>query len=224
MNLIDTLNAWDTILFLILNGFHSPFFDGFMFAVSEKLTWIPFYLAIIFVVINYWKRESVWIILSLVLCIVIADQIASGILKGLIERPRPSHAENLQGMVHLVKGRTGGMFGFVSSHAANSIGFALLTSLLFKNKTYTYIIFAWAVITAYSRIYLGVHYPLDILGGSLVGVLAALICFFTIKELRPSLLQIHLKGTMIEELNVTIPLATIGLSFLAIIIYSLFLF
>ncbi|NDP21487.1 MAG: phosphatase PAP2 family protein [Paludibacter sp.] len=224
MNLIDTLNLWDTHLFLFLNGLNSTFFDGFMFAVSAKLTWVPLYLAVLFVIIKEWKKESIWIVISLVFCVVIADQISSGLIKEMVQRPRPSHAENLQGMVHLVNGYVGGKYGFVSSHAANAFGFALLTSLLFRRNYYTYVIFGWASITAYSRIYLGVHYPLDILGGILVGILAALTCFFAIKKLRPSLLQMQDNDSNNENLNVTIPLITIGLSFVGIVIYSLFFF
>lgn len=221
MNLIDTLNLWDTNLFLFLNGLYSPFFDGFMFAISAKLTWIPLYIAVLIVVVKSWKRESIWLVLALVFCIVISDQISSGFIKALVQRPRPSHATDLQGMVHFVNGYTGGKFGFVSSHAANAVGFALLTSLLFQNKAYTYVIFFWAILTGYSRIYLGVHYPLDILGGCLVGIAAALVCFMTIKKLRPSLLQKQGKEASVENKNVSIPITTIGLSFFAIIIYSL---
>ena len=221
MSLIDTLNIWDTNLFLFLNGLYTPFFDGFMFAVSAKFTWIPLYLAVLFVVVKKWKRESIWLVLALVLCIVISDQISSGLIKELVQRPRPSRTNELQGMVHLVNGYTGGKFGFVSSHAANAFGFALLTSLLLRNKTYSYVIFVWAIFTAYSRIYLGVHYPLDILGGSLVGITAALICFLAIKKLRPSLLQIQEKEANIEKKNISISIIKIGLSFLAIVIYSL---
>ena len=224
MSLIDTLNIWDTNLFLFLNGLYSPFFDGFMFAVSAKFTWIPLYLAVLFVVVRKWKRESIWLVVALVLCIVISDQISSGLIKELVQRPRPSRAAELQGMVHLVNGYTGGKFGFVSSHAANAVGFALLTSLLFRNKAYSSVIFVWAIFTAYSRIYLGVHYPLDILGGCLVGVMAAFVCFLAIKKLRPSLLQKQEKEESIDKKNISIPIITIGLSFFAIIIYSFLLF
>lgn len=223
MNLIDTLNLWDTQLFLFLNGFYSPFFDGFMFAVSAKLTWIPLYMAVLFIVIKYWKRESIWIVLALVFCIVIADQISSGLIKELVQRPRPSRANELQGMVHLVNGYAAGRFGFVSSHAANAFGFALLTTLLFRNRAYSYVIFFWAILVAYSRIYLGVHYPFDILGGALVGTFAAFVCFFAIKKLRPSQLMNGMDESVVE-FNVSIPIFTIGFSFLAIIVYSLFFF
>lgn len=186
MNILETLNVWDTNLFLWLNSCHNPFFDQFMYWFSDTFVWLPFYLAVIFVVIKKWRKESIWIILAFFLCILIADQIASGLLKGWVQRPRPSREISIAGLVHSVNGYIGGRFGFVSSHAANSFGFALLSSFIFRKKFYTYIVFLWAAVTAYSRIYLGVHYPGDILGGIVVGVFAALVCYFLLKLRKPT--------------------------------------
>ena len=221
MNLIDTLKLWDTNLFLFINGIHAPFFDSFMFAVSEKLTWIPLYVSVLFVLVKCWKKEAIWLIIAFVLCIVISDQVSSGLIKHLVQRLRPSHAEYLKGLVHLVHSYSGGKFGFVSSHASNAFGFALLSSLIFKRKNFTWFIFAWATITAYSRIYLGVHYPLDVLGGIIVGVLAALACYWTIKKLRPSLIRYDDENYIIEKSTLIIPVSVLILSFIAIIVYSL---
>ena len=221
MNIIDTLKLWDSTLFLFINGMHAPFFDGIMFAISYKFTWVPLYIAVLYMVIKHWKRESIWIILALIFCIVIADQVSSGFIKHLVERLRPSHASHLTGLVHLVNGYSGGLYGFVSSHAANSFGFALLSSLIFRQKNYSILLFVWAVLTAYSRVYLGVHYPLDIVGGIIVGVLAALLCFATIKKLRPSLLELQDKNSTTNKPNTIIPLLVLGLSFTGIVIYSI---
>lgn len=218
MPLLEIIKDLDTSLFLVINGLHTSFYDGFMYAVSEKLTWIPLYLSVLFVVIKRWKKEAVWVVLALILCIVISDQVSSGILKNLVQRLRPSHAENLKGLVHLVNGYVGGKYGFASSHAANSFGFALLSSLLFRNKSYSYAIFTWALITVYSRIYLGVHYPLDILGGICIGSTAALMCYWFLRKFRPSSM---LQNANVEKSTSMVPISVLGLSFLGIIVYSI---
>lgn len=220
MNLFDIVKLWDTNLFLFINGIHVPFFDGFMYAVSYKFTWLALYVSVLYLVIKHWNREAVWVIAALILCIVISDQVSSGLLKDLVKRLRPSHAEDLKGLVHLVRGYSGGKYGFASSHAANAVGFALLSSLIFKRKIYAYAIFSWAIITAYSRIYLGVHYPLDILGGVFVGTVAAFFCYWLIRKYRPSILE--KENSMIEKKEALIPVLAIMLSFLGIITYSIF--
>jgi len=222
MNLFETLKLWDTNLFLLINGVHSPFFDGFMYTVSEKLIWIPLYISVLYVLIKQWKKEAIWLILVLILCIVISDQVSSGILKDLVKRIRPSHAENLKGLVHLVKGYGGGNYGFASSHASNAFGFALLSSLIFNRKVYSYSIFLWAIITAYSRLYLGVHYPLDILGGAIIGLLAALICYWLVNKFRSDIFRKD-SNSVIENSTIIVPVAMLVLSFLGIIVYSLVL-
>ena len=221
MNLLEILKLWDTNLFLFINGVHAPFFDSFMFLVSNKLVWIPLYASVLYVLIRHWKKEAIWLVLALILCIVISDQISSGILKDLVKRLRPSHAEDLKGLVHLVKGYAGGKYGFASSHASNAAGFALLSALLLKRRIYTYSIVAWAVITGYSRIYLGVHYPLDVLGGFMIGALAALGCYWLICRYRPSLVQYEVHGT-IEDSTISVSVVILSLSFLVLIFYSLF--
>lgn len=219
MQLLELLKQLDTRFFLSVNGLHTSFFDGFMYAMSVKLTWIPLYLAVLFVLIKKWNKEAIWLILCLVLCIVISDQVASGLLKHLFKRLRPSHVDDLKNVIHLVKGYTGGLYGFASSHASNAFGFALLSSLIFKQRNYTFAIFFWAILTAYSRIYLGVHYPFDIVGGVIVGTLAALGCYWITRKYKPSLFQQD--PSKVDEKTTLIPVVVLGLSFLCIIVYSL---
>jgi len=209
---MSLINTWDTNLFLLINGYHDNILDIIMITFSDKIVWIPLYLNVLYILIVLWRKNSIWPILSIILCIVIADQVSSGILKELVQRLRPSHEPSLQGLVHIVNGYVGGKYGFVSSHAANAIGFALLSSLIFKELRYTIGVFLWALITAYSRIYLGVHYPLDVIGGAMVGIMAALFCYW---------LLMKFKGELFANAGVEIRKKTYSISFNLLVIILL---
>lgn len=142
-----------------------------MYAISGKIIWIPLYTAIlIFLAIKY-KKKFLVILLFIILAVTLADQSSVNLFKNLFHRLRPCHEPSLEGLVHLVKGECGGLYGFVSSHAANSFNIALLSLMLIRKKWYTICIILWASIIGYSRIYLGVHYPGDVIVGSLLGAL-----------------------------------------------------
>ena len=111
-----------------------------------------------------------------------ADFIASGILKDLVARSRPTRVPELEGVLHLVNGYKSGQYGFVSSHAANTMALALLFSLIWRNKIATVGLMLWVAANCYSRMYLGVHYPLDIFGGLMVGILVAVGAFVLLKK------------------------------------------
>lgn len=165
------LERLDTFLFLFLNSLHTEFLDKVMWLLSDKLIWIPLYLAILVIIIYSQKNRAYIIIPILILCVVISDQLSVHLFKEVFERLRPCHDPSLEGLVHTVNGKCGGKYGFVSSHAANTFGLALLSSSILKRRWYTIMIIAWATLVSYSRIYLGVHYPGDILGGALLGII-----------------------------------------------------
>ena len=168
--MLDWLINLDTKLFLFLNGIHSAGADSIMWLVSGKYTWIPLYLFILVMLIMRFRKMSLLIIPVMIILITVSDQVSSHLLKIFFERLRPCHEPSLSGLVHLLNGYCGGNFGFVSSHAANTAALATFTSLLFKRRLYTWLIFVWAAVVSYSRIYLGVHYPGDVLCGFLLGV------------------------------------------------------
>jgi undecaprenyl-diphosphatase len=180
--MLDYLKNIDSQLLLFINGHHNSFWDAFMWQASGKYFWFPFILVIGYIIYKY--RKQSWIIfLSVAVLVVLTDQISSHLIKNLVERLRPTHEPSLQGLIHIINNYQGGLYGFVSSHAANSFGLTIFFSLLFRNKFFTMGIFAWTAIISYSRMYLGVHYPGDILGGMLVGFLCGYMVFIIMNKI-----------------------------------------
>jgi undecaprenyl-diphosphatase len=165
------LEQLDQQLFLFLNSLNSPIWDKVMYAISGKFIWIPLYLAILIWIGSKYKRKFPVILIFVIIAVTLADQVSVQFFKNIFHRLRPCHEPALQGLVHLVKGECGGLYGFVSSHAANSFNVALLSLMLIKKRWYTITIIVWAAIVGYSRIYLGVHYPGDVICGSLLGAI-----------------------------------------------------
>lgn len=170
------INQLDTQAFLWLNSLHADSLDPIMAWISARNSWFPLYVVIIGGLIWRQRRKSIGSLLMIIFSVIISDQVCSSILKPLIHRLRPCHEPSIQNIIHVV-GNCGGQFGFCSSHAANTFalvtGLILLLSKQFSGLKYLYI---WAIIVSYSRIYVGVHYPMDVLSGAGIGVLAALLC------------------------------------------------
>ena len=172
--MIDYLKHIDTELFLWLNNKHNTFFDFVMFWSTDKYTWIPFYILILYFVRRKFHRRTSLVIALVPVLILLSDQISVHGFKEVFERYRPCHNLLIQNQVHLIAG-CGGEFGFVSSHAANTFATALFLSLLFKKRNVTVLLFIWASFVSYTRIYAGVHYPADVLGGAILGMAIAVI-------------------------------------------------
>ncbi|RKE03580.1 phosphatase PAP2 family protein [Marinifilum flexuosum] len=168
---MDTLIQLDKELFMWFNSHNTPFWDVVMMFFTRKEFWIPLYLLLLYQIYKVKGKEAIYWILGAFLLIFLCDQISTQLFKNVFERFRPSHDPSLKGVVNLVSGYTGGRYGFVSSHATNSFGFALFTSLLFRNKLYTFFIFSWSLLVVYTRVYLGVHFPGDIIGGMILGLI-----------------------------------------------------
>jgi undecaprenyl-diphosphatase len=181
--MLDQLIELDKKLLLFLNSFHTPWLDPVMYFSSQTLAWLPLYIFLLYLIIKEYKKETWIVLLGIILTILLADQITASVMKPYFERLRPSREPTLQGLVHLVNRfngeiYTGGQYGFASSHAANTFGTATFFFLLFKaKKKWIGWLFLWAATMTYTRIYLGVHYPGDILVGGIVGVLSGIAGF-----------------------------------------------
>lgn len=180
--MINYLEHLDRQLFLLINGWNAPWADQVMWFFSAFYTWFPIYFLLLVVLI---KREKMRVWLPLVLIaflITVSDRTSVLLFKDVFLRYRPCHNLELQGMVHLVRGNCGGMYGFVSSHAVNFFALAVFFSLYFKARWITIAFFAGAILISYSRVYLGVHYPADVFVGALWGALLGWLFVLLLKR------------------------------------------
>lgn len=169
--MLETLEAWDKALFFLMNGDAGPTMDRIMELVSEKLFWIPLYLLFLYLLFRSYGVKGVLLsLLAVAVLITLTDQTSVQLFKFQFERLRPCKA-----FEDLINNPVacGGPFGFVSSHAANFFG---LVTFLFFSLRHRYpriglFLFPWAALIGYSRIYLGKHYPADVVGGAILGIL-----------------------------------------------------
>lgn len=177
--MLEQIINTDTALTLLINGSHSLWLDGFAMAVTSTITWIPAALILLYVIIRHGDtRDIILTVLAVGLCVLIADQIASGLFKPLVGRWRPTNDPILMLSVDVVNGYRGGRFGFFSSHAANTFAIATFLALLIRHRLLSIVMFTWAMLNGWSRIYLGVHYLGDVLVGTLCGILVGTFVYW----------------------------------------------
>lgn len=177
--MIDYLIDIDSSVFIYLNGLHCNFFDTFMKLFSSRYIWIPMYIAIVYMMTRKFSLGQFLIMaIGVTLTITIADQLCASVIRPIFERLRPSNIDNpLSEITHIVNNYRGGAYGFPSCHAANSFALAIFSTMMFRQKSFTIIIISWAIINSYSRIYLGVHYPGDLVVGAIIGATIAFMSF-----------------------------------------------
>jgi undecaprenyl-diphosphatase len=180
--MLDWLDYIDKQIFLNINSFHSPLSDQIWIWITNIPTWIPLYILLLFFIIKVFKKDSVYVIISLLLVILACDQITSTFMKPFFARLRPCYDAEIGYLVH-VANKCGGQFGFASGHSANSFGIAMFIWMIFRRYwKWTWVIFIWATTVAFSRVVVGVHYPGDIIVGGLIGVFFSWIIFRILSE------------------------------------------
>lgn len=182
--IIQSLQSIDTDVLLFFNGIHAPFWDYFMYAFTGKLIWVPLYASILYLLLRnfHWKVALCYVV-AIALTITFADQMCSSVIRPLAGRLRPSNPDNaIAELVHIVNGKRGGGFGFPSCHAANSFGLAMFVICVFRQRALSIAILLWAVLNSYTRLYLGLHYPGDLLAGAVVGILGGWICYYLLHK------------------------------------------
>jgi undecaprenyl-diphosphatase len=165
----------DQAVLFFLNGLHNQFFDGFFWYATDAVVYLPLYLIATWLAYKQFGKK-IWILLLFVILTILLTDQSCNLIKHAVCRLRPTYHPDIAALIHVVNDYRGGEYGFPSAHACNTFGVAMLLYRVMRPKRWgvTVVLFAWVAIMSYSRIYLGVHYPLDILCGAILGVLIGL--------------------------------------------------
>lgn len=178
--MLETIIHWDEMLLTAINGWHTPWLDSFFSFITNKKTWIPLYILLL--VYFVWKlgyKKAIGVAVCTIVAVGLSDLISVHAFKDVFLRLRPCHQEHLRPLLHLVNNKCGGTYGFVSSHAANHFAMAWIFFFVLKPiiSKWSYVFFIWAGLIALSRVYLGVHFPTDVLVGGALGSIIALAIY-----------------------------------------------
>ena len=220
-NILNTINDADRDLLTTINFDGPTGYDFFWAIYSDKWTWIPFILVIVYCLLRpgNWKHRLL-IIGSVALLFLLSDFVVSSFIKNVICRPRPSHDPAVMSLLSYVNDYRGGAYGFPSNHASNGFATATFLALLFRNRWVTLSAFLWAIGSCYSRMYLGVHYPTDILCGALLGTLFAFLVFILYKKAAKRLALLPYREIYVSREMLAIPFIFL-LTVLTLLILSL---
>ena len=168
----ERLIQFDQDLFIYLNSLHTSWLDPVMFYMTDTYFWLPLHAFLLYLIFKVYGKRTWIVLICITLSVVAANGITSELMKPFFLRLRPSHTPHIENLVHIVNDYKGGLYGFASSHAANTFALTTFFWIAFR-KHYRYCgwLFVWASLVTYTRIYLGVHYPADILVGALIGIL-----------------------------------------------------
>ena len=199
----------DEMILLWVNGHNTDLLDTFMTIFTHRFAWIPLYIAVAYAVVRTlgWQRGLMYI-LAVVAAIVAADQLCGSVIRPAIGRLRPSNPDNpISEMIHIVNGYRGGKYGMPSCHAANTAAFLTIIALRFRHRWMMLTLTLWMIGQCYSRMYLGVHYPTDLIAGATLGTTCSLIIYFVYSYIHRHLFSEAPVRTYLTHARV--PLATL---------------
>lgn len=191
--MLETLEALDIKWLIAINNLTFAGSDQLWIFASGKLTWAPFYLLLLYLLKRRVETKQLWIVLAVVAVLVlITDQVSTHLFKNMFMRLRPCFRDEIIPYLRVV-GKCGGKWGYLSAHAANSCAVATFFALLFKDKKMTLVLGIWAILVSISRVFLGVHFPLDVLSGMLLGVLLGHLVFYSLQRIHPIATRVSIK-------------------------------